>query len=70
MKGEYVPDDEITIGMSVAGGRLLETHLADSLFMVKPNACGELSARVYRAMCQERVAASERATLRADRAGT
>lgn len=48
--GEYVPDNEITIGMSVAGGQAIEAALADPAFMAKPNMAGELAARIFRAM--------------------
>jgi hypothetical protein len=40
----------ISLEMAEAGGRVAHRLLGDSEFLAKPNAAGELAARVYRVM--------------------
>ena len=44
---------EITLGMAVAGGEVVEKCVNDPAFMAKENWAGELAARVYKAMRAE-----------------
>lgn len=46
-------DDDITLGMALAGGLEAKRLVDDPRFMQKPNWPGELAARVYQEMKAE-----------------
>ena len=43
----------ISLGMAQAGAQVAHRLLNDPEFLAKPNAAGELAARVYRAMVRQ-----------------